>query len=147
MSLPTGSGKSLCYGILPLVYDGLKNNLGITDGKRSIVIVISPLLSLMQDQVQKFCQMGLQAAYVGHDTKSETRDRIIAGFYQLVFISPEDCLREGVYRNMISSEVYQQQLCCIAVDEAHCVEKWYVCISTTIVMVLFHDCFISFLGD
>ena len=147
VSLPTGSGKSLCYGMLPLVYDGLKNTLGITDGKRSIVIVISPLLSLMQDQVQKFCQMGLQAAYVGHDTKSETRDRIIAGFYQLVFISPEDCLREGVYRNMISSEVYQQQLCCIAVDEAHCVEKWYVCVSSTIVMVLFHDCFISFLGD
>ena len=68
------------------------------------------------------------------------RDRIIAGFYQLVFIRPEDCLREGVYRNMISLEVYQQQLCCIAV---HFVEKWYVGVSTTIVMVLFHDCFIS----
>ena len=73
VSLPTGSGKSLCYGMLPLVYDGFKNNLGITDGKRSIVIVISPLLSLMQVQIQMFCQMGLQAAYVGHDTKSETR--------------------------------------------------------------------------
>ena len=92
------------------------NTLGIKDGKRSIVIVISPL---MQDQVPRFCQ----AAYVGQDTESETKDRIIADFYQLVFISPEDCLREGVYRNMISSEVYEQQFYCIAVDEAHCVEK------------------------
>ena len=88
----------------------------------------------MQDQVLRFCQMGLQAACVRHDTKSKTKDRIIAEFYQFVFISPEDCLREGVYRNMISSEVYQQQLCYIAVDQAHCVENYYI------VMVLFHDC-------
>ena len=58
VSLPTGSGKSLCYGCLPLVYDSLCGN-----GNKSIVIVVSPLKALMQDQVRAFCAKGLESAY------------------------------------------------------------------------------------
>ena len=60
VSLPTGSGKSLCYGCLPLVYDSLCGNVG---GNKSIVIVVSPLKALMQDQVRAFCAKGLESAY------------------------------------------------------------------------------------
>ena len=60
VSLPTGSGKSLCYGCLPLVYDSLCGNVG---GNKSIVIVVSPLKALLQDQVRAFCAKCLESAY------------------------------------------------------------------------------------
>jgi len=62
VSLPAGSGKSLCYGCLPLVYDchSLCDNVG---GNKSIVIVVSPLKALMQDQVRAFCAKCLELAY------------------------------------------------------------------------------------
>ena len=65
VSLPTGSGKSLClYGCLPLVYDSLCGNVG---GNKSIVIVVSPLKALMQDPVRAFCAKCLELAY-GNET-------------------------------------------------------------------------------
>ena len=60
VSLPTGSGKSLCYGCLPLVYDSLCGNVG---GNKSIVIVVSPQKALLQDQVRAFCAKCLESAY------------------------------------------------------------------------------------
>ena len=60
VSLPTGSGKSLCYGCLPLVYDSLCSNV---DGNKSFIIVVSPLKALMQDQVRAFCAKCLESAY------------------------------------------------------------------------------------
>ena len=60
VSLPTDSGKSLCYGCLPLVYDSLCGNVG---GNKSIVIVVSPMKALMQDQVRAFCAKCLESAY------------------------------------------------------------------------------------
>ena len=60
VSLPTGSGKSLSYGCFPLVYDSLCSNVG---GNKSIVIVVSPLKALMQDQVCAFCAKGLESVY------------------------------------------------------------------------------------
>lgn len=118
VSVPTGSGKSLCYGLLPTVYNKLKALLDIqSNGKTSIVVIVSPLLSLMQDQVAKFNSMNIAAAYVGRNTNEE----LMSGKYELVFISPENCLK---YQELFLSDIYQDQLCCIAVDEAHCVEKW-----------------------
>ncbi len=58
VSLPTGFGKSLCYGLLPLVFD-LKR-FGDVSIQRSIVIVVSPLIALMRDQVQSFAEKGLK---------------------------------------------------------------------------------------
>jgi len=60
VSLLTGSGKSLRYGCLPLVYDFLSGNVGVN---KSIVIVVSPLKALMQDQVRASCAKGLESAY------------------------------------------------------------------------------------
>ena len=59
LSLPTGSGKSLCYWILPKTFDNLYNTSG------SLVIVVSPLISLMKDQVEAIRTRGMTAVYSG----------------------------------------------------------------------------------
>lgn len=119
ISVPTGSGKSLCYGLLPAVYNKLKANQGVDNSQKNIVVVISPLKSLMQDQVAKFNKMHISATFLDHSAVEE----VMSGKYELIFTSPENCLK---YQQIFLSDLYQDQLCCIAVDEAHCVEKWLV---------------------
>ena len=84
IALPTGFGKSLCYGCLPRVFDCLKG----TESK-SVVVVVTPLLALMEDQGTVFTAKGLSAGYVSVDTDDETRDRIYEEEFHLLFIGPE----------------------------------------------------------
>ncbi len=70
VSLPTGEGKFLCFATLPAVFDCLKRHLTVCTGSPSaeqstICVVVSPLTSLMKDQVVKFSERGLKCAYVG----------------------------------------------------------------------------------
>ncbi len=93
ISIPTGSGKSLCYGLLPTVYNRLKTLLNVqSNGITSIVVIIFPLLSLMQDQAAKFNSMNIAAAHLGYNTNEE----LMSGKYELVFTSPENCLKHQV---------------------------------------------------
>ncbi len=126
VSLPTGYGKSLCYGILPLAFDYLRGKTASTDETgRSIVVCVSPLTSTMMDQRQKFCERGLRAEFVGQAQDDEQASRgVREGRYQLVFISPESLLRNLYFREMLRTAVYQECLVAFAVDEAHCVKKW-----------------------
>ena len=85
VSTPTGSGKSLCYGSLPFVFDLLSSG----GSQRSIVIVVSPLKALMLDQVQVFTAKGVSCAYVGaQDDCGDLLDRVVKGEFSLVFMSP-----------------------------------------------------------
>ena len=84
VSLPTGYGKSLCFGLLPRVFDNIR---GVKE--RSITIVISPLVSLIQDQCATFNNMGLSAVYVG-SSDNDARRRMKEEEYQLLFACPED---------------------------------------------------------
>ena len=83
--LPTGFGKSLCYGSLPWIFDSIKERNG------SIVVVISPLIALMKDQVEGFLQRGVSAVRAG-DCSNEVTEEISRGKYQLIYISPEALL-------------------------------------------------------
>ena len=83
VSLPTGSGKSLCYCLLPSVFDALR----VTEG-RSIVVIVSPLISLMKDQVRAMKERNMRAVYVGDCTDDErAATDTCAGKYQLVYMS------------------------------------------------------------
>ena len=127
--MPTGSGKSLCYSVLPWTFDHLKKH---PDHPRlplsqSIVIVVSPLIALMKDQVSALNDKGLSAVYVSGDT-SECNEKIIEelheGNFQVVFFSPESLLTDETWRDMVLSKLYKESVVGFVVDEAHCVKKW-----------------------
>ena len=124
VSLPTGYGKSLCYALLPSIFNTKK---GLTE-KTSICLIVSPLIALMKDQSSFFTQKGISAGFVGDkvSTDKECKRRIRKGEFQLVFISPEALFLTTEWRGMLSSDLYRHYLVGFIVDEAHCVKKWYV---------------------
>ena len=123
VALPTGYGKSLCYGLLPHVFDLLR---GLE--KQSVVIVVSPLVALMKEQAVSFSSKGISAACISdkddRDSTKETRRGIKRGEFQLVFLSPEALFATLEWRRMLSSDHYRTNLVGFVVDEAHCVKKW-----------------------
>ena len=117
VALPTGYGKTVCYAALPGIFD--KIHL-VLDQDHSIIIVVSPTKSLIEDQMQSFNKVGLTCAYVG-DTQLD-RKLVHRGGYQIVFMSPELLLARKEWRDMIKNEVYQKRLVGLIVDEVHCVK-------------------------
>ena len=78
-------------------------------------------------QVSVFTSKGIKAAFVGGEQDDRAvKDAVFEGQYQLVFISPESLIRNLRWREMLRNDVYQHNLVGLAVDEAHCVTKWYV---------------------
>ncbi|MCG8623522.1 MAG: DEAD/DEAH box helicase [Proteobacteria bacterium] len=125
VSLPTGSGKSLCYSILPKVFDRVRKTSG------SIVIVVSPLVSLMKDQVHSLETKGIKSVFVTKDTAkdSESDDssfeqQLYEGSFQVVFFSPEALLCNDTWRELLQTSVYQKNVVAFVIDEAHLVKKW-----------------------
>ena len=108
--MPTGGGKSICYQIPALMSDG-------------IAIVISPLISLMKDQVTSLNQNGIRAAYINSTLTSAQQSRAIynamRGEYKLIYVAPER-LEVPAFLNLCNSI----KISLIAVDEAHCVSQW-----------------------
>ena len=94
VSLHTGSGKSLCYWVLPGAFNLLKQ----TDS--SVVLVVSPLIALMKDQVERLKGKGVKAVYGGDQCEMEI------GHYQLLFLSPESLLTSQKWRDVLMSDVY-----------------------------------------
>ena len=123
VALPTGYGKSLCFGLLPRVFDLLR---GVE--KQSVVIVVSPLVALMKEQAAFFSSKGISAASISdkddHESTKETRRGIRRGEFQLVFLSPEALFATLEWRRMLSTDLYRTNLVGFIVDEAHCVKKW-----------------------
>ena len=108
--IPTGGGKSLCYQIPALVLDGL-------------TIVISPLISLMKDQVDTLKSMGIEAEFINSSLNSEEYNFILenikADKYKLLYVAPER-LDSTDFINLIKNKNISQ----IAIDEAHCISSW-----------------------
>ena len=121
MALPTGFGKSHCYTLLPPVFNELRGR----DQRRSIVIVVSPLTSLMMEQRQKFTTDGIPAEFVGELQQDlDAMQGVKDGKYQLLYISPESLLSNPQWRNMLLSTTYRKNIVGFVVDEAHCVTQW-----------------------
>ncbi len=125
VSLPTGFGKSLCYILLPNLFDVLR---GDDTCGNSIILVVSPLIALMKDQVGTIQKMGIRATHVSDKESMTTavRQGIEKGDYQIVFISPEALFFGTEWRQILSSRIYHLKLVGFIVDEAHCIKKWYV---------------------
>lgn len=108
--MPTGGGKSLCYQIPALILPGL-------------TVIISPLISLMKDQVDSLHQSGISATFLNSTiTKDEYNDRlnkIKNGTIKLVYVAPER-LESGSFLNLLA----EVKVSLVAIDEAHCISQW-----------------------
>ena len=118
---PTGYGKSLIFQSAPIVFDTVRP----LSNAKSIAVVISPLASLMQDQVRYLKSVGIKADFIGDEQESEeAKQRVERGECQLVYGSPEAFLSTERWRAMLSNDAYKKRLCLVAVDEAHCISHW-----------------------
>lgn len=108
--MPTGGGKSLCYQIPALVREGTG-------------IVISPLIALMQDQVDALTELGVKAAYLNSSqdwrTAREVEQAFLAGELDLLYVAPERLLTDRCLDLLARGKV-----ALFAIDEAHCVSQW-----------------------
>ena len=86
---------------------------------------MTPLISLMIDQKEKFVHRGLKVEFVGEaQTEENATTAVLNGDIQLVYISPESLLLNRKYRRMLTTTLYQENLRAFVVDEAHCVKFW-----------------------
>ena len=84
------------------------------------MVCISPLTSLMMDQRTKYSHTGLDVEFIGEaQTDRLCKKRVLAGKVQLVYVTPESILDNRIFREMLLSPPYQENLVAIAVDEAH----------------------------
>ncbi|XP_065071472.1 uncharacterized protein LOC135696120 [Rhopilema esculentum] len=119
-SSATGSGKSLIFQCIPPLIDLLRDQALGT----STVLVISPLKSLMLDQVNKLQQSAVSAAAIYNGQSQSVLDRIVDGQVSLVYISPEDLLDHEFWRSVLKSECFRRHCEVVVVDEAHCIVHW-----------------------
>lgn len=108
--MPTGGGKSLCYQIPAMVRDG-------------VGVIVSPLIALMQDQVDALKQLGINAAFLnstlsGYE-RQEVEESLLKGELQMLYVAPERLLNEQTL-NLLN----QCKIALFAIDEAHCVSQW-----------------------
>lgn len=108
--MPTGAGKSVCYQIPAMMLPG-------------ITIVISPLISLMQDQVKSLNEAGISAAFINSALSEkmffETVRSARQGMYKIIYVAPERLMTEG-FLNLAKSV----SISMVTVDEAHCISQW-----------------------
>lgn len=108
--MPTGGGKSLCYQIPAMIFDGL-------------TVVISPLISLMKDQVEQLDEFGVPAIFLNSTLSDEAYryniDKLRSGEIDLLYLAPETLMMEST-RNLLS----KMKVDCFTIDEAHCISEW-----------------------
>ena len=112
--MPTGMGKSLCYQIPALT---------IPDGSDELVLVLSPLIALMQDQVDSLTRRGIDATFINSSLDRETREKryqdVGQGRYRILYVTPERFRKPEFLSAMANRKIKL-----LAVDEAHCVSQW-----------------------
>ena len=121
--LPTGYGKSLTFQLLPGVLSCLKAK-GYEFPPNPLVVVISPLMSIVEDQVKYLRSLGVKAGYIGESKKSDREILDGKGDYALLYGSPESLTGDEKFREMFSMEFYQKNTVAVVCDEVHTAVHW-----------------------
>ena len=112
--MPTGAGKSICYQIPSLVRSG-------------VGVVVSPLIALMQNQVDALKQLGVRAAFLNSsldfDTAQHVTRQLLAGELDLIYVAPERLLNTN-FLSLLDRLNSMSKIALFAIDEAHCVSQW-----------------------
>ncbi len=112
--MPTGGGKSLCYQIPALLRPG-------------VAVVVSPLIALMQDQVDALSQLGIAAAFLNSSLSPQAAQQVVrqmlAGELKLLYVAPERLVTEG-FMALLEQVQASIGIALFAIDEAHCVSQW-----------------------
>ncbi|MBO4639132.1 MAG: DNA helicase RecQ [Treponema sp.] len=110
--MPTGGGKSICYQIPALIFEG-------------VTVIVSPLISLMQDQVSSLETAGIHSVFLNSslswDDYKKSMNEIRNGQVKMIYVSPEGLSTEKIRSLLSSPEI---KVNCITIDEAHCVSQW-----------------------
>lgn len=121
--MPTGGGKSLCYQLPALISSGKT---------RGVTVVISPLLSLMEDQVQHLRDLKIQAFMINGETKADEKNALRQGlrepnpeeFIQILYVTPEMVSKNLSMIEQFERLYHRGKLARLVIDEAHCVSQW-----------------------
>ena len=108
--MPTGAGKSICYQVSAMLMEG-------------ITLVVSPLISLMQDQVKSLVESGIRAAYINSSLNERQLQKVFAlakeKTYKIIYVAPERLLNRDFLDFALAADISM-----VTVDEAHCVSQW-----------------------
>ena len=146
--LPTGYGKSLVFHLIPALMFAkviLEQDAGSSlwgmdmSVATTIVVVVSPLNALISNQISRLCSSGIRASVLGvrlnvvdEDTGSSfdcdfrlcEEGKLRSGYYHIVFSHPESFISCTYGRELLKSKIYQDNICAIVIDEAHCILEW-----------------------
>lgn len=108
--MPTGAGKSVCYQVPAMILEG-------------VTIVISPLISLMKDQVDSLNEIGIPATFINstlsYNNYEQTIENIVHDVYKIIYVAPER-LNSDTFLNLLN----KINISMVTIDEAHCVSQW-----------------------
>ena len=135
--LPTGFGKSLIFQLLPRLLKEMWNL------ERSTVVVVTPLVSIIKDQVEELTRLGLRALAIGIGNQTDEEDLRSGGFeVDLIYGSPETWCSKQWSKELKEGQL-GKQVVCFVVDEAHSVSAWYVIHIYSIIRKYFARCVYS----
>ena len=125
VSMSTGFGKSLVYQLLPFCSESLLRFCNSSQTSTSaVVVIVSPLISLMHDQVSKLGAKGVKAVCISREVSKDAFADVVEGQDTHILGSPEAFIGNKTWRSLFGDDRFSGRVVALAIDEVHCIVKW-----------------------